>query len=123
VACGYDPCRVRGCGVTRVILTNKKTGQTLPEAELVRNEDETFVIQFDASTTSNAFDAGDWDAKIVREFRNGDVIRRVDRSRRYVVYIYFNGTWYEIDDDGPKALPHGVNPSAELFDNPDWELV
>lgn len=110
----------------RVILTNKQTGQELPEAELVRTYERSgWEIRFDGASDANWFSNDDWDYREVRTFRNGDVLRRKDRDDKYVRYMYVTetyapgGRWLKINSDGStyaKARPAALN-------DPEWELV
>lgn len=112
--------------MTRVILTNKQTGQELPEAELVSGSSTTLAIQFDGASYPNVFSPNEWNYREVRAFRNGDVLRRKDRDDTYVQYMYVTevggecGRWLKVDSDGSTHLHH-VNPS--VLNNPKWELV
>jgi len=111
--------------VTRVILTNKKTGQELPEAELVSKASNAIEIRFDGTTHANAFDLPEWDYREVRTFRNGDVLRRKDRDDLRVRYMFVvnvhdsNGRWLSISADGST---HDV-PNPSVLNDPEWELV
>lgn len=111
--------------MTRVILTNKQTGQELPEAELVYETGASLHIRFDGAADANAFYRDEWDYREVHQFRNGDVLRRKDRDDIYVRYMYVvdtyepSGQWLEINSDGSTHVY--ANPSA--LNNPDWEVV
>lgn len=111
--------------MTRVILTNKQTGQELPEAELVNESSTTWGIRFDGAVSHNVFSRNEWDYREVRQFRNGDVLRRKDRDDTYVRYMYVvgpfepSGQWLEVNSDGTTYVH--VNPAA--LNNPEWELV
>lgn len=111
--------------MTRVILTNKQTGQELPEAELVYESSTAWDIQFDGAAYRNIFRIEEWDVREVHTFRNGDVLRRKDRDSAYVRYVYVvkmyepSGRWLEVDSYG--SVSHHANPAA--LNNPDWELV
>lgn len=111
--------------MTRVILTNKQTGQELPEAELVSKASDSIEIRFDGSVFHNGFFLSEWDYREVRTFRNGDVLRRKDRSDKYVRFMYVveafetDGRWLEIGPDGSTHVH--ANPAA--LNNPEWELV
>lgn len=96
--------------MTRVILTNKKTGQALPEANLIalaEPDDEGpwsyHIIQFDGDDNEEQeFSSKSWDLKEVAPSAvYGDVYRRVDREDShagYVVAVHL-GTfgWHEIN--------------------------
>lgn len=111
--------------MTRVILTNKQTGQELPEAELVYESSTGLDIRFDGASYPNVFSRNEWDYREVRVFRNGDVLRRKDRDDTYVQYMYVvdtfgrGGQWLKINSDGSTHVH--ANPSA--LNNPEWELV
>jgi hypothetical protein len=112
--------------MTRVILTNKQTGQELPEAELVNGPGGFLNIRFDGAVRHNTFFRNEWNYREVRAFRNGDVLRRKDRDDIYVRYMYVvetyepSGHWLEVNSDGTTYV-HATNPSA--LNSPEWELV
>lgn len=111
--------------MTRVILTNKQTGQELPEAELVYETGASLHIRFDGAADANAFYRDEWDYREVRTFRNGDVLRRKDRASHYVRFMYVvetyepSGQWLEIHSNGSTFIH--ANPAA--LNNPEWEIV
>jgi len=111
--------------VTRVILTNKKTGQSLPGVELVSTAFDVIEIRFDGTIYTNAFNPNEWDYREVRTFRNGDVLRRKDRDDLSVRYMFVvnvhdsNGRWLSISADGST---HDV-PNPSVLNDPEWELV
>lgn len=49
----------------RVILTNKETGQVLPEAALIQVDPISIVVRFDKSSTHNVFERADWVAEYI----------------------------------------------------------
>jgi hypothetical protein len=111
--------------VTRVILTNRQTGQELPEAALRHDSGVSLHIWFDGTTRANVFYSDEWNYREVRAFRNGDVLRRRDRDDVYVQYMYVTevdgtgGRWLNINSDG--LTQAYANPA--VLNDPEWELV
>lgn len=108
--------------MTRVILTNKETGQELPEAEVVWKTSKSIEIRFDGTTFTNSFPIKEWDVREVRTFRNGDVLRRKDRSEHFVFYVYTESGWGYVNWDQRGLTLTRDEPSIYL-NNPEWELV
>jgi hypothetical protein len=50
----------------RVVLTNKKTGQKLPEATLRSRDHDWVYIQFDGAVERNGFRVPEWDIEDVK---------------------------------------------------------
>lgn len=110
--------------MTRVILTNKKTGQGLPEAELVHEFSNSLHIRFDGAARPNVFSRNEWDYREVRAFRNGDVLRRKDRSENFGFYVYTGSGWAFVNwgCEGISVSPIPEEKPAPL-DDPEWGLV
>lgn len=110
--------------MTRVILTNKQTGQTLPEAELVADESAyNYEVRFDGvNLNTNYFAKEYWNATIVRKFRNGDVLRRKDRNPKYAPAILVDGAWFMVFRNGETAS-FRLSEVQDKLTNPDWEVV
>lgn len=103
----------------RVILTNKETGQVLPEATLLGETPAPFEVQFDGTELPNCFDIAEWTATYPRTFREADVLRRKDRDPKYGGLIFNEGHWWF--GDSPSG--HHDDTAKILLDNPEWEVV
>lgn len=110
--------------MTRVILTNKQTGQELPEAELVCKSSTTLDIQFDGAADPNMFYRNEWDYREVRTFRNGDVLRRKDRSEFCGFYVYTDAGWGFVNwGVAPTSITVKPVESSGFLNDPEWDLV
>lgn len=109
--------------MTRVILTNKKTGQELPEAELGAVGGGSIEVRFDGTHWTNTFAAINWEYREVRQFRNGDVLRRKDRGDFSGFYVYTESGWGFVNwnEQGPTLIPR--DEPIGCLESPEWEVV
>lgn len=124
--------------MTRVILTNKKTGQALPEANLIalaEPDDEGpwsyHIIQFDGDANEEQeFSSKNWDLReVTPPAVYGDVYRRVDRAdshAEFVIAVHL-GTfgWHEINPIARQINPINQASLDRYVGGADgkWELV
>lgn len=105
----------------RIILTNKETGQVLPEATLLTDGPFAFAVQFDGTkNTVNGFQVTEWTATYPRTFRNGTVVRPIDPNSAAAAVYYQDGNWYFLGDD---ATSLGPDFAGSLLELDSWEVV